>query len=58
MKPRKIRTIQEAKQIVDERGLTHVKVGLFDNDGIMRGKYVSREKFFYTKTSARPSICV
>ncbi len=46
MKPRKIRTIQEAKQIVDERGLTHVKVGLFDNDGVMRGKYISREKFF------------
>ncbi len=46
MKPRKVSTIQEAKQIVEERGLTHVKVGLFDNDGVMRGKYISREKFF------------
>ncbi len=46
MKPRDVTTIQEAKQIVEERGLTHIKVGLFDNDGVMRGKYMSREKFF------------
>ena len=46
MKPRDVRTIQDAKQIVEKRGLSHVKVGLFDNDGIMRGKYMSREKFF------------
>jgi glutamine synthetase len=46
MKPRKVRTIQDAKQIVEERGLTHVKVGLFDNDGVMRGKYISCAKFF------------
>lgn len=46
MKPRDVKTIQDAKQIVERRGLSHVKVGLFDNDGIMRGKYMSREKFF------------
>jgi len=46
MNPREIKTIQQAKQIVEKRGLSHVKVGLFDNDGIMRGKYMSREKFF------------
>ena len=46
MKPREVQTIQDAKQIVEERGLSHVKVGLFDNDGVMRGKYMSREKFF------------
>lgn len=46
MKPREVKTIQDAKQIVEERGLSHVKVGLFDNDGVMRGKYMSREKFF------------
>ncbi|GAA5524752.1 glutamate--isopropylamine ligase [Microbulbifer aestuariivivens] len=44
--PRTIRTASEARAIVDERNLTHVKVGLFDNDGVMRGKYMSREKFF------------
>ncbi len=46
MEPKEIKTIESAKQIVEERGLSHVKVGLFDIDGVMRGKYMSREKFF------------
>ena len=41
-----ISTIKDAKKIVNERNLTHVKVGVFDIDGIMRGKYMSKEKFF------------
>ena len=45
MNPRDVKTVQDAKKIVEERQLTHVKVGLFDNDGVMRGKYMSREKF-------------
>lgn len=46
MNPRDVKTIQDAKQIVEARDLSHVKVGLFDNDGVMRGKYMSKEKFF------------
>lgn len=46
MNPRQVKSIKDAKQIVEQRELTHVKVGLFDNDGVMRGKYMSREKFF------------
>ncbi|MFC6632796.1 glutamine synthetase family protein [Microbulbifer taiwanensis] len=45
LKPRDIRTVEEARAIVQERNLSHVKVGLFDNDGVMRGKYMSRDKF-------------
>ncbi len=45
MKPEEVRTPADAKKIVDERGLKHVKVGLFDMDGILRGKYMAREKF-------------
>lgn len=45
MKARDVKTVEDAKQIVEARGLSHVKVGLFDNDGVMRGKYMSREKF-------------
>lgn len=45
MEPRKVRTAADAKAIVAERGLSHVKVGAFDIDGIMRGKYISRAKF-------------
>ena len=46
MNPRDVKTISDAKKIVKERNLSHIKVGLFDNDGVMRGKYMSREKFF------------
>ena len=46
MKARDVKTIEDARAIVEERGLSHVKVGVFDNDGVMRGKYMSREKFY------------
>ena len=45
IKPRDVNSIASAKKIVEERGLTHVKVGLFDIDGVMRGKYMSKDKF-------------
>ncbi|MFT6732885.1 MAG: glutamine synthetase [Polaribacter sp.] len=44
--PRNVKTIEDAKKIIEERKLTHVKVGLFDIDGVMRGKYMSKAKFF------------
>ncbi len=46
MKPESVRTAADARKIVEERGLTHVKVGVFDADGILRGKYISKTKFF------------
>ncbi len=46
LNPREVRTIEDAKRIVEERQLTHVKVGLFDIDGVMLGKYMRRNKFF------------
>ena len=45
MKTREVRTIDDARQIVRERELDYVKVGLFDIDGVMRGKYMQRDKF-------------
>jgi len=44
--PREVKTVADAKRIIEQRGLSHIKVGLFDADGIMRGKYMSKEKFF------------
>ncbi|MBN9227423.1 MULTISPECIES: glutamine synthetase family protein [Legionella] len=41
-----VKTVEAAKQIIEERNLSHVKVGLFDVDGVMLGKYMSRNKFF------------
>ena len=46
MSPENVRTAADARKIVEERKLDHVKVGVFDNDGIMRGKYMGRDKFF------------
>ncbi len=45
LEPRQIKTIADAKAIVEQRNLSHIKVGVFDIDGIMRGKYMSRAKF-------------
>ncbi|PVZ70579.1 glutamine synthetase family protein [Pelagibaculum spongiae] len=44
--PRDVKTTADARRIVEERNLSHVKVGLFDIDGVMRGKYMSKSKFF------------
>jgi glutamine synthetase len=46
MEPRQVRTAADARAIVEARGLSHVKVGVLDIDGILRGKYMGREKFF------------
>ena len=45
MSPRDVRTAEEAKSIVLERDLAYIKIGVFDLDGVMRGKYVSQDKF-------------
>src|SRR6187402_602888 len=46
MTPEDVRTAADARKIVEERKLEHIKVGVFDNDGVMRGKYMGRDKFF------------
>jgi glutamine synthetase len=46
MKANDVRTAEDARRIVEQRELSHVKVGIFDMDGILRGKYMSRDKFF------------
>ncbi|WP_375458689.1 glutamine synthetase family protein [uncultured Enterovirga sp.] len=35
----------ELRALIETRGIRHVKVGLFDIDGVMRGKYMARDKF-------------
>jgi glutamine synthetase len=45
MQPEEVRTAAHARAIVEERALSHVKIGVFDNDGILRGKYLERAKF-------------
>src|SRR6478736_1565448 len=45
METRKVRTAADARRLIDERKIDRVKVGAFDIDGILRGKYMSKEKF-------------
>ncbi|MBI3929550.1 MAG: glutamine synthetase [Armatimonadetes bacterium] len=40
-----IESPEQARKLVQERELSYVKLGVFDIDGILRGKYVSRKKF-------------
>ena len=45
MEPSDVKTAEQALALVDERRLSHVKVGVFDIDGILRGKWMGRDKF-------------
>jgi len=45
MNPSDVKTVADAARIVAERGLDHVKIGVFDNDGVFRGKYMAAPKF-------------
>ena len=40
-----IKTNADLVNLIKERDLDYIKVGLFDIDGVMRGKYMSRDKF-------------
>ncbi|WP_373085622.1 glutamine synthetase family protein [Sneathiella sp.] len=46
MDARFVKTVTDARTIVEDRGLDFVKVGVFDIDGVLRGKYLSTKKFF------------
>ena len=46
MESRQVKNIADAKTYVDKKGVSHVKVGVYDIDGVLRGKYMSKEKFF------------
>jgi glutamine synthetase len=45
MDPKNTGELSAARQYVVDRGLEGVKVGVFDVNGILRGKYLSRDKF-------------
>lgn len=47
MNPREVKTAAHARELVQSLKPSHIKVGIFDIDGILRGKYMSREKFLH-----------
>jgi len=46
MDSRTVKTAADARSLVEARGLAHVKLGVVDLDGVIRGKYMARDKFF------------
>ena len=46
MEPHEVKTAEQAREIVEKRHVEHVKVGVFDIDGVLRGKYMAKDKFF------------
>ena len=45
MEPLRFTSAQQAREYIEERDCHSVKLGVFDIDGILRGKYVSKSKF-------------
>jgi len=45
MGPRDVSDLDDARQLVEESNISHIKLGVADLDGVLRGKYVSRNKF-------------
>ncbi|MEQ8651069.1 MAG: glutamine synthetase family protein [Kiloniellales bacterium] len=39
------RSIDTIRTYITEQGISHIKIGLVDLDGVIRGKYMSRDKF-------------
>jgi glutamine synthetase len=45
MEVKGVKTADDVKALIADRNPGHIKVGVFDIDGVMRGKYMSRAKF-------------
>lgn len=43
MQARDVKTAEDARKLLEKLELDHLKVGVFDIDGILRGSYMSRE---------------
>lgn len=44
MKPAEVRTAEDVRKIVEERDIEHATIALADMHGLLRGKYISRDK--------------
>jgi len=45
MNPKDVKTADDAAELIEQRNQSHIKLGVVDLDGVIRGKYVSRAKF-------------
>lgn len=56
MQARQVKTPADAHQLIAGRNLSHVKIGVFDTDGILRGQYLARDAFL-AALDAGLSLC-
>lgn len=45
MEAHQVKTADDLRELVEQRKLKQIKIGLYDLDGVMAGKYISRDKF-------------
>lgn len=45
MQATNVKTASDLKTLIEQRCMQHIKVGVFDADGVLRGKYMKKEKF-------------
>jgi glutamine synthetase len=45
MQPNEVKNAKDLKELIQQNQYTQIKVGAIDIDGIMRGKYMSKDKF-------------
>lgn len=46
MEAKQVKTAADARRLVEQRNLSHISVGFFDTDGLLRSTFLSRRKFF------------
>lgn len=46
MEAKQVKTAADARRLVEQRNLSHITVGVFDTDGLLRSICLSRKKFF------------
>src|SRR3546814_16802960 len=56
MRERSLQTADDASRLVQESGLSHIKIGLSDIDGVMSGTYLSKDQFLTALTSGQNGI--
>ena len=40
-----VKNAQQARELIEQQNIQYIKLGIFDINGVLRGKYISRNKF-------------
>jgi len=45
MEANDVKTVEDVRKLIEQEDMEYVKIGVFDVDGVLRGKYMHRDKF-------------